>query len=130
MIGFRTTTLTAHTLVVPLCRASHWNKGAMRESCTFAAFSLHEEAIGQRFIFLSLSPSLSFSLVLFCALLFSMAQRKQGLKGKRQQQERAMPAAATPDADVVELIAPHSGSNLAGKWEPDVRVPPTVATLR
>ena len=86
---------------------------------------------------LSLSLSLSFFLfVLVCAVLCCCAvlltvfdQRKQGLKEKKQQQEKAAPAAAAPDADVVELVAPHSGSDL-GKWEPDVRVPPTVATLR
>ena len=79
---------------------------------------------------LSLCPGLCCAVLLCCALdRFRPTQRKQGLKEKKQQQEKAAPAAAAPDADVVELVAPHSGSDL-GKWEPDVRVPPTVATLR
>lgn len=47
-----------------------------------------------------------------------------------QRLQQKPPAEAPPDADVVELVAPRSGSDMGGKWEPDVRVPPTVATLR
>eukprot|EP00752_Nemacystus_decipiens_P016327 g14602.t1 len=61
--------------------------------------------------------------------MWAASNKVQGLKEKKQQQEKAVHAVATPDADVVELVAPHSGSDL-GKWEPDVRVVPTVATLR
>lgn len=59
---------------------------------------------------------------------FFVNLRKHSENMQRLQQKP--PAEAPPDADVVELVAPRSGSDMGGKWEPDVRVPPTVATLR
>ncbi|CAM9762713.1 unnamed protein product [Ectocarpus sp. 6 AP-2014] len=56
--------------------------------------------------------------------------RMWAISNKVQRLQQKPPAEAPPDADVVELVAPRSGSDMGGKWEPDVRVPPTVATLR
>ncbi|CAN0451173.1 unnamed protein product [Ectocarpus sp. 12 AP-2014] len=56
--------------------------------------------------------------------------RMWAISNKVQRLQQKPPAEAPPDADVVELVAPRSGRDMGGKWEPDVRVPPTVATLR
>ncbi|CAM9894184.1 unnamed protein product [Hapterophycus canaliculatus] len=73
---------------------------------------------------------LEVALAVLLAIAVTGVLRVWAISNKVQTLRHTPAEKATPDVDVVELIAPHSGGGDLGKWEPDVRVPPTVATLR